>query len=120
MNIEYCIDLGDYYSTTFKTFYVRKIYINSNNITTIIKDEFEGYLNYNCFDEEDKKRAKDEARQLFQDDLNNIIDNKILRSEVNKALDIMRNNNFIESIKLLESVHKVKGHEFKMMIKVSI
>ena len=114
MKINYCINLGDYYSKTFNTLYIREIFINQDNISTVLKDDFEGYLNYKLFDEEDEKRAKNEARELFQNDLNAMIDNIVIREEVNKSLNIIRSDFFIGKIELLGVVEKIKGQNFTM------
>lgn len=118
MKIAYIVNLNNYYSKRFNTFYTKKLVVDKDNIMTTV-DKFSGYLNYELFNKEDEARAHREARELLQDDLDKIICNTDVANNIAKAIKIIEENECVETINLKDTIHKVKECDFILSVSVS-
>ena len=119
MKVLYIVNLNNYYSEHFNTFYTKKLVIDKDNIVRTTIDKFSGYLDYELFNKEDEARVHREVRESLQGDLDKIIYDTDLTNNVTKAMKIIEENKCIETINLKDTIHKVKEHDFILSVSVS-
>ena len=119
MKVLYNINLNNYYSKHFNTFYLRELIIDNDGLVKTTVDEFRGYLNYKLFDKEDEVKAHKEARELLQEDLDKIIYDIDIINDIAEVIKIIENSKCIQTIKLKDKTYKVKEHDFILSVNVS-
>lgn len=119
MKILYTVNLNNYYSKHFNTFYWRELIIDKDGLVEKTVDEFRGYLDYKLFDKEDEAKAHKEARELFQGDLDKIIYDIEIVNNIAEAIKIIENSKCIQTIRLKDTTYKVKEHDFTLSVNIS-
>lgn len=119
MKILYTVNLNNYYSKHFNTFYQRELIIDKDGSIKTTVDEFRGYLDYKLFDKEDEAKAHKEARELFQGDLDKIISVMNLTNDITEVIKIIENSKCIQTIRLKDAIYKVKEHDFILSVNIS-
>lgn len=119
MKVLYNVNLNNYYSKHFNTFYLRELIIDKEGLVKTTVDEFRGYLNYKLFDKEDEVKAHKEARELLQGDLDKIIYDIDIINDIAEVIKIIENSKCIQTIKLKDKTYKVKEHDFILSVNVS-
>jgi hypothetical protein len=99
MKIKYHINLGNYVTKeNFNSAYHNEVILNDKFEIISNKVELMGYFPYKLFDDEDNKRVKEK----YKKELKEIMDDMIYKidEQVTIAVDILRENKNIETIKL--------------------
>lgn len=119
MKVFYTVNLNNYYSKHFNTFYCKEFIVDKDGSVKTIVDEFRGYLDYKLFDEEDKVKAYEKARELLQGDLDKIIYDIGVINNIAEAIKIIENSKCIQTIRLKDTTYKVKEHDFILSVSVT-
>ena len=99
MEIRYHINLGNYVTEkSFNSAYNKKVILDDKLKVISSEVELMGYFPYKPFDDNDKKRVKDQYKKELEESMEELICK--INKQVTDTINILCENNNIESINL--------------------